>query len=204
MVGVRALTGPSGMRSTPMAHEIETAGVTRFGSLRHLAGRWLGAVWPAGPRRQDERWALDILLDGERELWHRMSGPDRRHAVRVAREATRLLDEAGLPARREILAAALLHDVGKVDCGLGTLSRVRVTFEAVVLGTDRFGEGARDSARRASARRYLEHDRIGAELLRSAGSDELTIAWAAQHHLAPGAWTIEPEVGRLLKAADGG
>ena len=203
---MRRLTGrPASAPDAAEALEraMETAGATRFGSLRHLAARFLRSISPAGPSPQDEVWALDALHPGERELWQRMSGPDRRHAVRVAREAARLLDEPGDAGCREIIAAALLHDVGKVDCDLGTLSRVAITFEAVVLGAERFAAGPRDSVRRASARRYLEHDRVGAELLRRAGSGELTIAWAEQHHLEPEAWTIEPRIGRLLKAADG-
>ena len=93
-----------------------------FGSWGHLAGRFFGALSPAGPP-PDEEWALSSLLDGEQVLWHRMSGPDRRHAVGVARETVRLLrglvSARGL-ATREVVAAALLHDVGKVESGLGT------------------------------------------------------------------------------------
>jgi hypothetical protein len=50
--------------------------------------------------------------------------------------------------------------------------------------------------------RYVSHDRIGAVLLAGAGSDPLTVAWAAQHHLEPARWDVPPEVGVLLKAAD--
>jgi hypothetical protein len=178
----------------------------RFGTHRHLAGRFLGAVSPAGPPASDEEWALSLLLAGERGLWRRMSGPDRRHAVAVARESQRRLDEAGLGARREVLAAALLHDVGKVEARLGTGGRVAVTLVAVVVGHDRLagsGRGTRGSWLEP-ARRYLAHDRIGGELLRDCGSDPFTVAWAQQHHLAPERWSVDVRIGRLLKAADGG
>jgi putative nucleotidyltransferase with HDIG domain len=178
----------------------------RFGSARHLAGRFLGAVSPGGPPARDDEWALSLLLPGERELWRRMSGPDRRHAVAVARDSKRRLDEAGEDARREILAAALLHDVGKVQARLGTVGRVGVTVAAVVVGHDRLaGSGSgRRWAWLQPARRYVEHDRLGGELLRECGSDAFTVAWAEQHHLAPERWTVDVRIGRLLKAADGG
>ncbi len=51
------------------------------------------------PVPSDEEWALSSLLEGEQVLWGRMSGPDRRHAVGVARETVRLLG-AGTPRKR--------------------------------------------------------------------------------------------------------
>jgi hypothetical protein len=50
---------------------------------------------------------------------------------------------------------------------------------------------------------YLQHDRIGAEMLAGAGSDELTIAWAREHHLAESRWTVDAHLGDCLKRADG-
>ena len=49
--------------------------------------------------------------------------------------------------------------------------------------------------RRVSWRRriglYLRHDRVGADLLSSAGSDPLTVAWAGEHHRPPERWTVD-------------
>lgn len=186
-----------------------------FGSFRHLAGRFFGALDPRGPSPAEEQWALELLLPGEAELWPRMSGPDRRHAAGVARETDRLL---GGGATRPVLAAALLHDVGKIASGLGTFSRVAVTVAAIVAGRERLvaagrthsgsgtgsgsGSGSASGLRRRVAQ-YLEHDRIGAELCAAAGSDQLTVAWAGEHHQPQAAWTLPREVALALKAADG-
>jgi len=178
----------------------------RFGSLRHLAARFFSAVSPASPSAQSDDWARSWLLPGERELWKRMSGPDRRHAVAVARESSRLLEEAVEKTPGEVLAAALLHDVGKVEAHLGTLSRVAVTVAAGALGHERIAACARLS-RHAWLKRvgcYLAHDRVGGEMLRACGSDPFTVAWAEQHHLPPERWTVDARTARLLKAADGG
>jgi len=178
-----------------------------FGSWRHLAGRFFGALSPVGPTRTDEAWALGWLLDGEQSLWRRMSGPDRRHAVGVARDTIRLLGP-DVP-RREVIAAALLHDVGKVESALGTLSRVAVTFAALAVGRDRLGRWAGAAAETARPSRrnrvglYLRHDRLGAQLLEGAHSHELTISWTAEHHLPAQMWTLDTTVGAALKAADG-
>nr|MDA8047566.1 hypothetical protein [Actinomycetota bacterium] len=100
-----------------------------FGSFRHLAARFFGALDPRGPAPEEEAWALGWLRPGEQLLWRRMSGPDRRHAAGVARDVDRLL--APDPPVREVMASALLHDVGKVESGLGTFSRVAVTVAAL-------------------------------------------------------------------------
>jgi hypothetical protein len=178
-----------------------------FGSWRHLSGRFFAALVPIGPGSADESWALDHLLNGERALWQRMSGPDRRHAVGVARDSIRILGTD--QARREVVAAALLHDVGKVESSFGTFARVGITLMAVVFGRSRILQWAgvaRENGRpslRARVGLYLTHDRLGADLLQRAGSQELTVSWAAEHHLEPEKWTVDAGIGAALKAADG-
>lgn len=177
----------------------------------------MGSLSPAGPAAADEAWARRHLLPGEDRLWVRMSGPDRRHAVGVARDAIALLRPEEPP--RAVVAAALLHDVGKLESGLGTFARVGVTVAALAVGRERIVGGggapevgdpseARDlrgpTARWAErARAYLTHDRIGGTLLRAAGADDLTAAWAEEHHLPENRWSIDRRIAAALKAADG-
>lgn len=181
-------------------------GKGEFGSAGHLATRFFVALWPGGPSASGEAWALGNLLPGEQELWHRMSGPDRRHGVAVARRADKDLASTGSPVPREVLAAALLHDVGKVESGLGTFARVGVTLAALVAGRERlasFPNGGTPSGLRRRAALYLTHDKVGARLLREAGSEGLTATWAEEHHLPSDAWTLDGRVAGALKAADG-
>ena len=117
-----------------------------------------------------------------------MSDADRRHAVGVAQRAETALGER---ATRPVLAAALLHDSGKVESGLGTLARVGATVAGVV--SRRWGG-------RVGA--YLRHDELGAAMLERAGSDPLTVSWAREHHLPRARWTIPLDIGDALKAAD--
>lgn len=127
----------------------------------HLISRFFWSLRAAPPAPADEAWAQSQLLPGEVALWRRMSDMDRAHSVRVAR---RFADARSQATRAEI-AGALLHDVGKVECGLGVWGRVA----ASVLGgrTQRF-------------RAYLDHERIGAELAAAAGSDPATVDLIAE------------------------
>ncbi|MEZ5408686.1 MAG: HD domain-containing protein [Acidimicrobiales bacterium] len=172
----------------------------------HLARRFFGSLSSAPPPPADEAWAMAHLVPGERELWQRMSNPDRRHAVGVARA---VVADLGPDAGREVVAAALLHDVGKVVSGFGTFRRVGATL--VWEGLERARPDPQRAVRWAHNGRlavvrrlgqYRRHPELGAELLAAAGAHELTVAWAREHHRRPARWTVPPEVGAVLKSCD--
>ena len=64
------------------------------------------------------------------------------------------------------MAGALLHDVGKVEAGLGTFARVAAT----VVGP-----------RGRRFRLYHDHEAIGARLAEAAGADPVTVALIEGH-----------------------
>ena len=156
----------------------------------HLVRRFFASLRPGPPPPADEAWARAFLLPSESALWSRMSKPDRRHCIAVARATSRVL---GAAAERSVVAAALLHDVGKVKSGLGTLTRVGATVAGTLVGRDRFHGRIGD---------YLHHDELGAHMLEVAGSDPLTVTWAREHHLPPERWSLDPTVAAALKSAD--
>jgi hypothetical protein len=119
--------------------------------------RFATSLSSAPPASADAEWAYGHLGPGERALWDRMAAADRRHSIEVARRFV-----ARRPAATsDEVAGALLHDVGKIEAGLGTFGRVAAT----VVGprTRRF-------------RRYHDHEAIGARLAAGAGADAVTSA----------------------------
>lgn len=165
----------------------------------HLVRRFFGSLWPAGPVAAEEAWAIAQLNHGEAALWGCMPRYDRRHAVGVARRTEQAL---GPRATRSVLAAALLHDVGKIDSGFGPVRRALVTMAAMAWG-HRAAAGWRSRRGFAGrAGRYLSHDVIGAEMLAAAGSDGLTVTWAREHHLSPERWSVPADIATALKLAD--
>jgi hypothetical protein len=165
----------------------------------HLARRFFGSLRPGGPKQADEEWARSQLLPRELELWKRMRNPDRRHAVGVARDVERSL---GNEATRPVIAAALLHDVGKIESGLRTYGRVIATLCGLIVGREqaRVWMRSRGFTRRVGL--YLLHPEIGGDLLGIAGSDPLTEAWTREHHKPSDEWTIDPVVAKVLKDCD--
>lgn len=126
-----------------------------FRHIGHLARRFVTSLSRREPTDADTAWAESQLLDGESRLWHRMTAADRRHSILVARRF-----ESNGSWTRDEMAGALLHDIGKLESGLGTAARVVAT----VVGprTTRF-------------RRYHDHEEIGADLLTGVGSSEITV-----------------------------
>jgi hypothetical protein len=165
----------------------------------HLVRRFVGSLRPGGPGAEAEAWVRTVLQPGEVELWVRMSRPDRRHAVRVARDVQRRL---GHEPGRPVLAAALLHDVGKADAELGTYGRVVATLSGRLAGHEfaRLWTTRRGFTRKVGL--YLLHPELGGDQLALAGSDPLTVAWAREHHLPEDRWTVPAHLAHALKAAD--
>ncbi len=174
----------------------------------HRVRRFFSSLSSAAPSDEDSAWAESWL--GEREVvaFRKMAPVDRRHAIGVARAAAAHLDRVDLtlddPDARWILAAALLHDVGKSVAGLGTYGRSVATLSGWVGGHEMAESWAdtRGFTRRVGL--YLQYPTLGADVLRMAGSDERVVAWAAEHHEPEERWSVPVEAGRLLVLADDG
>lgn len=131
--------------------------MSAFGPVAHLARRFVGSLSTAAPPAEDDAWATSFMTAAEAELWLRLSNVDRRHAVAVVRR----FHDRRPDARREETAGAFLHDVGKLQAGLGTWGRVVAT----VVGP-----------RTARFRVYHDHEAIGARWLAERGSSPVTVA----------------------------
>ncbi|TRZ74160.1 MAG: HDIG domain-containing protein [Actinobacteria bacterium] len=123
----------------------------------HLAKRFVLSLVPSQVQEIERQWVRSILSQGEFDMWNNMMVQDQRHSVVVAR---RFVMHRPTAVQSEI-AGALLHDVGKSAARLGTVARVIATL--VGPRTSRF-------------RQYHDHENIGATMLRSIGSDEMTIS----------------------------
>ena len=167
--------------------------------LLHLVRRFFASLLPLGPTAADDAWAREQLAEPERELWSRMASVDRRHSARVARRVEADLGDA---ATTPVLAAALLHDVGKTIPDLGTFGRVVATLSEMVAGEDTAHQwmATRGFTRRVG--QYVLYPELGVDLLKLADSDELVVAWSREHHLPEADWSVPVELGRVLQAAD--
>ncbi|HVQ30315.1 MAG TPA: hypothetical protein VMV21_12080 [Vicinamibacteria bacterium] len=163
-----------------------TSSVLPRSRFRRLYRRLVDTVQGVRPRHSDRAWVESILQPGELELWLRLSGPDQCHAIQVARSVEARLAGTPYAGDGRWLGAALLHDVGKVEAGLGILERAVATLLGKATSVDRARRWARAEA--ASIRRlglYLTHGSVGAAAIRAAGGREEIAAWAEVHQALP-------------------
>ncbi len=152
------------------------------GTLGHRAIYRVRQFWQAlcAPLAQGvPEEILQSLTPGERALFWRMSPAGRRHGAAVAETLLR----RGY-RERSLLAAALLHDVGKDLSGQVSLIHRVVIVLASALGPTALAWLAQRPWGRGS-RIHLEHAEIGAHLAGEAGADPRTVAWIRHHHEPP-------------------
>jgi len=145
----------------PKGHTGPMNAANPLAKVWHLAARFVTSLPPTPPSLDDEMWVDDQLLPGERTLWLQLSNQDRRHSAAVAR---RFVGRRPMATRAEI-AGAILHDVGKIECDLGTFGRVVATLVG---------------PRTRSFVAYHDHEAIGAAMAEGVGSDPATVDLIAQ------------------------
>lgn len=143
--------------------------------LVHLVKRLITSLVHRDVSEAELNMVRSNLSAHEYELWVQFAGADQRHSLLVASRFTALCPDA---SDNEI-AGVLLHDIGKVRSNLSTLQRVAAT----VVGprTRRFAL-------------YHQHEEIGADMLRRAGSHSEVIAIVNQ--------TCNADVAAAFRAAD--
>ena len=167
----------------------------------HRARRFFGVLLGGPPDPDDEDWARGWLSPQEVGLFDQMRAMDRRHSVAVARAVERHWD--GAPPEW-VMAAALLHDVGKTVADLGVYGRVVATLSEWVGGADMAEHWADTTGFTRRVGLYLMYPTLGADLLEINEADPRVVAWSVEHHLPEEDWTIPVEAGRVLSAADDG
>jgi len=162
--------------------------------IPHLARRTLWSLRKPAPDAADEAWLLEMLTANERDLYFEMDEVDRAHALSCARAVEN--------ETAEVIVASAMHDVGKIEASLGTPGRVVATICGLSIADRANAWPPNRRGLRGRIARYLDHSERGAARLLDAGSSELAVAWAREHHFGPERRTIDPDMFALLLAAD--
>jgi hypothetical protein len=134
----------------------------------------------------DHAWAKAVLEPKELDLWQRLSAHDQYHSLEVARGVERRLAGTPYAGDGRWLAAALLHDIGKVLAGLSLPERIVATLlgKVIAVSTARHWAQAGHGTKRRFGL-YLTHGPAGAEWIRSAGGRDEVAAWTEAHQNLP-------------------
>lgn len=145
----------------------------------HLVRRFVASVIARPTTATEEAWVTSVLEPAEFALWKLQPRYDRRHTLGVARRVDAQLGEESEP---RWLAAALMHDVGKVEARIGITGRVLATLLMGAVGRPRVVSWVERPGWRGRFGRYGDHGAIGARLVRAAGGREEVARWADVHH----------------------
>jgi hypothetical protein len=141
----------------------------------HLAKRFFGALSRSPIGESQIELVQTTLSDSEFALWSAMMPMDKKHSIKVMSRFMQIYPQATAAQVR----ASLLHDVGKLESNLSVFARVLATI---------VGE------RGSRFAKYHAHEKIGAQMLRQAGSDEET--W----QLVAGEVSDSPQLRTVLAA----
>ena len=171
----------------------------------HLVGRFFSSLLPIPVRASDREWVAAVLQPAELDLWSLLSLADRRESIAVARRTEAALAGTDHAGDTRWLAAALLHDIGKLDARFGPVRRALATLAAGVLGPRRVESWVDRSGFARRCALYMLHDQLGADRVKITGGRQEAAVWAGAHH-RPGLWPetgIPTVVAVALAAADG-
>jgi hypothetical protein len=158
-------------------------------------GRWiLDAVRPVDRTYVDEQLDTPELVD----LFTQMSRADQHHGIAVARTLARRGTH-----NPDLIAAALLHDVGKSRVRVSVWARVMVVLGEWLLpdAAARWGRGDAEGLTRAFVVRR-RHAAWGAEMADRAGASAMTVQLIRSHHDPDGAPRGARSMLAALHAAD--
>ncbi len=154
--------------------------------LVNLIRRQVAALSRLRANPADHAWAESVLQPAELDLWRRLSAHDQYHSVEVARGVERRLSGTEYAGDGRWLAAALLHDIGKVLAGLSLPERIVATLlgKTIAVATAQaWAEAASGPKHRLGL--YLTHGPAGAGWIRATGGRDEVAAWAEVHQRLP-------------------
>ncbi len=149
--------------------------------MLHLLNRFFGFLAARALTPTEQDYVTRMLTPPLRRLFYRQARQDQRHAFEVA---TRVIDAP------ELIEAALLHDIGKIEVTLGAFGRSFATLWGLT-ALPVWGQW----------RTYLEHGAVGAELLELNGAGFEAVAFT-RHHPGPSPSGFDTSAWSILEYAD--
>lgn len=137
-----------------------------MGTWRHLATRFISVVFSPGLNPAETEEIRGSLSQIEGAVFFSQPGFDQRHGLVAARFVA---EEQ--PERKDLIRAALLHDVGKRHAALGPVGRSLASAYTKLGGTPKGKWHA-----------YLDHGPAGATELGHLGAESIIVEFTRNHH----------------------
>ena len=170
-----------------------------FQNIFHLNKRFWLSLKPKQLSDKDIHWVSSQLSQSEFTYWTKLPLADKSHSFQVAKQTQSLIGDR----EKVFIAAALLHDIGKLESGFGTFGRVFATISCSIFSSTKIEKWKlKEEGLRRRLADYSNHPAIGADLLKGLDSEEQTITWVLEHHSEKEKWTTPKIIGEALSSAD--
>lgn len=172
--------------------------------ILYRARQFWNALFSA-PSLEDLETISPLLNPAQMALFSQMHRSEQVHSIKVMRTVMAASDGISAELRKNLLQAALLHDVGKNHYPLRLWERVLIVL-AKTLTPNRvkdWGEGEARGWRRAFVI-ARQHPAWGAQMASAAGASPLTVSLIQRHQdlLSEAGEALEDQLLRLLQSAD--
>jgi hypothetical protein len=176
-----------------------------MGLIRNIRKGFMFLRRDPGPGPADLEPIRQFLTPAQRDLFLGMDPGDQSHSLRVADFAAQSLRLHPAANESDVMAAALLHDVGKTGAGLGLVFRTFWVFGHRLVPWVMDWIAERSTAAAPGTLRYKmhiqhTHPQISARMMQQAGVRPEVCAWVASTGLP--VKPTDPLELRLLMAAD--
>ena len=173
-------------------------------SILYRARQFWNALVSA-PSLEDLEMISQLLDSAQMGLFRQMHRSEQAHSIQVMQAVKVASERLSVEQRKNLLQAALLHDVGKNRYPLRLWERVLIVL-AKAFTPDRvqeWGEGEPRGWRRAFVI-ARQHPVWGAQMAAEAGASPLTVSLIQRHQdpLAHAGEALEDQLLRLLQSAD--
>jgi putative nucleotidyltransferase with HDIG domain len=159
----------------------------------------------ARPAADDLKMAGAILSPGEMRLFNWMKPAEQAHSLVVMKKLQAEAERAFGPAANQLLAAALLHDVGKTRYPLSIWERVEIVLvnKFFPQKVEIWGQSNPEGWMRPFVI-AMQHPEWGAEMAAATGSSTGVVELIRRHQnlSSQSAVTIEDQMLQLLQQAD--
>jgi len=136
----------------------------------------------AAPSLEDLKTVDSLLSPEQRALFQQMQPSEQAHSIQVMHAVLHTINGRAGERRQDLLAAALLHDVGKIRYPLRIWERILIVLGRAFTPEQvkRWGEGEANGWRRAFVV-AARHPEWGAQMAAAAGVSPLTEALIRWH-----------------------
>lgn len=152
--------------------------------------------WGMNPKIQgsDVKFVNKILDENEKRIFLKLPNVEQKHAIRVARDIIKFQGNYKNIDIDRLTKAALLHDIGKVDC------KMNVIDKSIIVILDKITRGRiKRFCNIKKVDTYFNHGKKGYDILKDQVQDDKLLELVLNHHKKG---MCEDEEMKLLKLSD--